>query len=148
MVGGRAEREDALLGARLLFVAARPADDQVEAMGIERLLQGLGLHDVRMDLGAVAEWSDALRQPGLIGVDDQVEPQRAHRLVAKRNHLAELPGGIDVQQRERRLGRVERLHRQMQKYGAILADGVHQHRLLCLGGDFAQDVDALGFEPL
>ena len=44
-----AEREDALLGARLLLVAARAAEGGVEAVLVERLLQRLGLHHVGVD---------------------------------------------------------------------------------------------------
>jgi hypothetical protein len=43
---GRAEREDALLGAALLFVAARAAEGDVEAVEVERLLKPLGLPHV------------------------------------------------------------------------------------------------------
>ena len=53
-----------------------------------------------------------------------------------------------MQQREGRTRGEERLLRQMQHHGGILADRIEHHRALGLGDDFAQDVDALGFEAL
>jgi hypothetical protein len=41
---------------------------------------------------------------------------------------------------------MERLLRQAQHYGGVLTDRVKHHRSLELGGNFANDVDALGFE--
>ena len=40
------------------------------------------------------------------------------------------------------------LPRQVQHHRGILADRIEHHRIAALGGDFADDVDALGFEPL
>ena len=99
-----AEREDALLGARLLLVAARAAERRVEAVLVQRLLQRLRLHDVGVHGRAVVERVDALRAtPSGLMCTMQVEPVLARRC-ASRNaiHLPELPGRVDVQQRERR----------------------------------------------
>jgi hypothetical protein len=54
MIGG-AEREDALLGAALLLVAAGAAEGRVEAVFVERLLQALGLPEHRCAGRAVIE---------------------------------------------------------------------------------------------
>ena len=43
---------------------------------------------------------------------------------------------------------IEGLLRQAQHDGGILADGVEHHRVLELGRDLADDVDALGLEQL
>ncbi len=86
--------------------------------------------------------------PVLVDVHDQLEPMLARHLVAEGVHLAELPGRIDVQERERRLARGESLQRQLEHDRAVLADRVQHHRLLGLRGDLAHDVDALGLEPL
>ena len=43
---------------------------------------------------------------------------------------------------------MEGLPRQMQHHRGILADRIEHHRVAALGGDFADDVDAFGFEPL
>jgi hypothetical protein len=51
-----------------------------------------------------------------------------------------------VQQRERRLARVEGLHGQVQHHRGVLADRVQHHGVLRLGGDLPDDVDALGLE--
>jgi hypothetical protein len=51
-----------------------------------------------------------------------------------------------VQQRERDAAGEEGLARQVQQHRGILADRVHQDGLGELGGHFAEDVDALGFE--
>ena len=51
-------------------------------------------------------WSNGLmpaREPLLVDVDEQLEAELRGHAVAERDHLAELPGRVDVQQRERRL---------------------------------------------
>ena len=68
--------------------------------------------------------------------------------VAEGDHLAELPAGVDVQQRDRRARRMERLQQQVQQHRTVLADGIQHHRVAELGRDLAQDVDAFGFEPI
>ncbi len=144
----RAEREDPLLGAALLLVAARTAKGGIEAVEVERLLQGLGLHHVGMDRRAVREWVYAFFYAVRVGVRNQLETVLVHHALAERVHLPELPARVDVQQRERRLGRVERLHRHVQHRGAVLADGVQHHRLAALRDHLAHDLDCLGLEAL
>ena len=51
-----------------------------------------------------------------------------------------------MHQRERRLGRIEGLHRQMQHDGAVFADGIEHHRVLTLGDHLTHDVDTFGLE--
>ena len=70
-------------------------------------------------------------------------PSFFDRLVAEGDHVAELPGRVDMHQREGRLRRIEGLHGEMQHDGRILADRIEHHRLLAFGGDFADDVDRL-----
>jgi hypothetical protein len=53
-------------------------------------------------------------------MDEQLQPSSRAIAVAELDHLAELPGGVDVQQRERRLARIERLHRQVQHHALSL----------------------------
>ncbi len=43
---------------------------------------------------------------------------------------------------------MERLLRDVQHHGGVLADAEEHHRLLTLGDDLADDVDGLGFEAL
>ena len=53
--------------------------------------------------------------------------------VAELDHLAELVGRVDVQQRERNRPGIERLLRQPQQHRRVLADRVEHHRPLELG---------------
>ncbi len=69
-------------------------------------------------------------------------------VLAKLDHLAKLPRRVDVHQREGRLGRVERLQRQLDHHGRVLADRVQHDRILELRGHLADDVNALGLQLL
>src|SRR5262249_4188205 len=115
-------------------------------VGRERLLQRLGLHDVGVKRAAMGDRRDAVLHALLVGMDDQVEPEPASLLVAERDHLAELPGPIDMQQREWRLRGIEGLEREMQHHGRVFADRIEHHRIAELGRDLAHDVNALGLE--
>src|SRR5262245_8377057 len=66
-----AEGKYALLGARLLLVAARPAERRVETMRGQRLLQRLGLHDVGVERAAMSNRRNAVLHALLVGMDDQ-----------------------------------------------------------------------------
>jgi hypothetical protein len=79
---GAAEREDALLGARLLLVAPGAAEGRVEAVQVERLLQALRLPHVGVELGAVGEGVDA--EPGRLGVLVDQELHPASRTIRSR----------------------------------------------------------------
>ncbi len=80
--------------------------------------------------------------------DAQFESEFAGPAVAEFDHLVELPPGVDVQQRKRQRGRMERLARQVQHHRGVLADRVEHHRTLALHHGLAEDVDAFGFEFL
>ena len=108
----------------------------------------LGLHHLGVDRGRVVDRVDAARHAVLVGVHDEVEAQLARGAIAEGDHVAELPGGIDVQQRERRLGRIERLARQMQQHRGVLADRIEQHRRAELRRRLAEDVDALRLQQV
>lgn len=83
-----------------------------------------------------------------IAMDDQLHARLFGRTFAQLVHRAELPCRIDMQQRKGRACREERLLGKVEHHGRILADRIEHHRLFGLGNDFAQDVDAFGFEPL
>ncbi len=123
-VRGRAVREDALLGAALLLVAPRAAERRVEAAPVEGLAQRLRLHHLGVDLAARRDGRNAARQAFFVDMDAQVEPEAARRLVAEGDHLAEFPGGVDVQQRKGKRRGMERLQRDMQHRAGVLADGI------------------------
>ena len=146
LVHAVAEAVDALLGPALLLVAAGAAERRVELVVVQRLLQRRRLHDVGVLLRAVVERIDVLGLPLLVDPDLQIEALFAAEPIAELDHRPELPGRIDVQQRERQPAGVERLLRQPQHDGGVLADRIEHHRPLELGGDLADDVDALGFE--
>ena len=145
-MAGRAEREDPLFRPALLLVAARAAEGGIELMVIERLLQRIGLHDLGMQRRAGSDRIDAAREAVLVHMHDQIEPEPPRGFVAKRDHVAELPGGVDMQQREGEFRRIERLERDMQHDAGVLADRIQHHRLLELGNDVAHDLDGLGFK--
>src|SRR5580693_2392168 len=119
---GIPKRKHPLLGARALFIAPGAAERYVEPILVERLTQGLCLHDVGVQFGAVTDRADAPRQALLIGMHDEPKSKLVDTTIAERDHLAEFPGRIDMQQRERQLRRIERLECQMQEDGGVLAD--------------------------
>lgn len=145
---GVAEGEDALLGARLLLVATCPTESRIEAVTIERLLQALRLHHIGVDLGGMAQRRDAARLALRIDVDEEVEPVLARDLVAKRDHLLELPGRIDMEERKGQPSGCKGLHGEVQEHRGILADRIEQHRALTFCDDLAHDVNALGLEAV
>src|ERR1700730_5349753 len=104
---GIPKRKHALLGARALFIAPGTAERYVELILVERLTQGLCLHDVGVQLAAVADPADAAGQGSLIGMEDEPKAKLAYMTSAERDHLAEFPGRNDMQQRERQLRRVK-----------------------------------------
>ena len=143
-----AERKHTLLGAAFFLVAARAAERGVEAMHVERLLQPLRLHHVGVNGGAVRERVDALRDAVRVRVHDQLQVVLLRDLVAQLVHRLELPQRVDVQQRKRQRARIERLERDVQHRGAVLADRIQHDWLVALGDHLAHDLDALGFQAL
>src|ERR1700687_5246388 len=109
VMGGIAEREHALLGARLFLVAPRAAEGRIEAVQLESLLQRLRLHDIGVERAAMGDGRDAVANALLVDMDRQIEAEPPHLAIAKRDHVAEFPCGIDMQKREWRLRRIERL---------------------------------------
>ena len=142
---GVAERQDALLGTRLLLVAATATEGRVEVPAVEALLQRGGQHQVGV-AAAVGERRDAVAPGLLVELHPQVEAELACGPVAELDHLAEIPAALDVQQRERQRGRGEGLAGQVQQHRGILADRIEQHRPLELGRHLAEHVDRLGLE--
>src|SRR6516164_7109924 len=100
---GAAQRENALLGAAPLFVAPGSAESRIETVAVEGLPQGLGLHNRGMQCRARGDRIDAARPPLVVGMDEEIDAEPARGVVSKCDHLAELPSGIDMEERERRL---------------------------------------------
>src|SRR6516165_7531319 len=94
------QRENAFLCAALFFVASRPAECRVKTIAIERLLECFGLHHRRVQRRPREDRVDAACLSLFVGVDEEIEFEPARGRIAKRNHLAELPPGIDVKKRK------------------------------------------------
>ena len=140
------QRKDALFRPRSFFVAPRAAKRGLELTGLESIEQGLRLEQPATSLRAHGEGLRTVGKRFLVAVDDQPRPNRPGVVVAKFDHLAELVGGVHVQQRKRDAPGIERLLREPKQDRGVLADRVEHHRPLELCDHFPDDVDALGFE--
>ncbi len=72
----------------------------IVAAGIQRLLQRHGFHDVGIGTGVIVEGVDATGEALGILVDHEVEAKFAGHAISEGDHLAELPAGVDMQQRK------------------------------------------------
>jgi len=142
-----AKAEDAFLGAAFLFIATSAAESGVEAMMIERLSQPLRFPHVGVQR-TVIERVDSLLLGLGVAPDDQLDRGIGRDAVAHRVHVAELPRRIDMQKREGQGRRKEGLASQMKHHRAILAHGIEHDRPRRLGHGLAQDMNALGLEPV
>ena len=143
---GVAQREDALLRARSFFVAPRPAKCRVESSCLERVEQRARLEETAAALGAQDVGLSAVGNRLGVRVHDQPGADLGRVAIAKLDHFAELVCGVDVEQRERNGPRIKRFLGQTEEHRRILADRVEHDRALELGGDLANDVDALRLE--
>ena len=73
-------------------------------------------------------------------------PSRLTQLSRVSQDLGEVVAGVDLEHRERDLGRVEGLLGEPHHHDGVLAAREHQDGLLELGGDLAEDVDRLRLE--
>lgn len=87
---------------------------------LQGLLQALGFHDVGVHGGTVADRANVLHNAVGVDVHAQVHPGLGRAAVAEGDHLAELPACVDMQQRDRRPRRRERLEQQVQQHRAVL----------------------------
>jgi hypothetical protein len=135
---------DALLGAGLLLVPPPATEGGREAVLLDRVEQGRGLHPVARGLAVVDHHAvgDRVVDTG----DHELHAEAVDPVVAGLEHLGEVQAGVDLQHGERDLGREERLLRQAQHDDGVLAAGEHQDRLLELGRDLTEDVDRLGLQ--
>ena len=142
-----AQRDDALLGARLVLVAAGTAEDGVVACrrrsrrAAGRVCSGLRVPSARSCEAAVV---DVVLHAG----DFETDAETRDGLVAEREHLGEVVAGVDVQHREGHAAGRERLRREVEHDDGVLAAGEQQHGALELGDDLADDVDRLGLEQV
>jgi hypothetical protein len=141
-----AKRENAFLCARTLFVAPSAADGGVELVHPQRLKEALCFHCGRVPLAAVVEGVDALVGRLAVRVHEQPELVGGAEPIAKRNHLAKLPGRVDVQKGKWNSCRCKCLLRETRENRRVLPYAVEHDRLFELGSDLAKDVNALGLE--
>ena len=142
-----AEGEHPLFRPAFLFVTAGTTKGRVKAVFGESLLEALRLHHVCVNLAAVIDRIDALRPPLFVDVHDQIEAQFFGDIfIPHPIHVLEFPGRIDVHQGKRDLGRREGFFSQPQHAGGVFPNRVEHHRVLKLGSDLPDDVDAFGFE--
>ncbi|GLS10268.1 hypothetical protein GCM10007864_38990 [Sinorhizobium fredii] len=99
-----------------------------------------------MQVGAVRKGTDALVDAVLVDMNEKIEAQLLRHPIAKRDHLPELPRRVHMQERKWRLCRVERLQRQMQEYGRVLADRVKDNRVRKCRDYFSKDVNGFSFK--
>ena len=79
-------------------------------------------------------------------MDDELDADLRAEAVAEFDHLLKLVSGIHMQQGERDGAGMKCLLRETDHHRGILADGVEHHGPFELGGDLAEDVNALGFQ--
>lgn len=140
------QREDPLLGACPLFVAACTTEYGIEPVLGDRVEQRHGLQGVADAVGSLREPTvgDVLFharhvQPQVVLLDD---------MVAEREHLGKVVTRVDVQQCERQRGRPERLDREVQEDCRVLAAGEEDHGTFELARDLAEDVDRFRFQGI
>jgi hypothetical protein len=134
-------RVDPLLGARLLLVPPPAAEGGREAVLLDGVEEGGGLHPVARGLAVVDD--DAVGDRVVDARDHQADTQPVDPVVPGLHHFGEVETGVDLQDRERDLRREERLLREPQHHDGVLAAREHQDGLLELGGDLTEDVDRL-----
>ena len=92
----RTKGKNPFLGAALLFVAPCSAEGGIETILVQRLLEGLGFHDIGVDTRAMSYRADSLTESFLVGVDDEIHTKRFHHQVSKFVHRTKLPSRVDV----------------------------------------------------
>ena len=125
------KREHALLGARLLLVAARAADARRRSR-TRRSPRAASPTGAALRLSSARAQTHACRARIESSTERTMQPlaELGGARVAERDHLGKVVPGVDVQQREREAARAERLLRQAQQHDRILAAGEEQRRVL------------------
>ncbi len=141
-----AEREDALLRAGALLVAAGAAEGCLEAVLLDRVEQRHRLEPVARRARAALLDHAAVVDRVLHARDDQPRAEVLDHAVAVLEDLREVVARIDVHDRERQRRGVEGLAREVQEHGGVLAPRKQQHAALELCGHLANHVDGLGLE--
>src|SRR5207248_675077 len=123
LAGLVAEAEDALLRTGALLVAARAAERGVEPVLGDRVEQRDRLEPVARGARAGLLHHAALANRLLNRRDHQPLAEALDQLVAELDHLGEVVARVHMHQRERELGRPERLLGQPHEHERVLAAG-------------------------
>lgn len=145
-VTGFAQAEDPLLGPRTFLVSAGATDGNVELSLIQSGPQRHRLHNPGELLGAVAERCHVRVARLLVGGQAQIQVEFLGGAVAQFVHLAELPAGVDVHDREGDRAGMEGLARQVQQDRGVLTDAVEQNGALEGGGRLPEDPNGFGLQ--
>ena len=140
-----AVRKDALLGAGLFFVAARTADQRVEA----EFFDGFEQRDRLVHVAAfarVGQAHGAALHRVLDVAHDQFGLQLGGAAVAEVGHFGEVVAGVDHQQRVGDAADTKGFFGAAQHHQRILAAREQQGGALESRGHFAQDEDGFFFE--
>ncbi|CUW43190.1 hypothetical protein B3286c1_0490 [Brucella vulpis] len=140
--------KNTLLGAALFLVAARTAEGRIEPVFIERLPQPNRFHDVGMHIGAMRKRPDAITHALLVDMHQKFKPLLTRLCIAEFNHLTKFPCRIHMEKGKRQRGGIERLHRQMQHDGGILADRIEHHRIGECRRHLTENMDGFCFKAL
>src|SRR3954447_6745915 len=141
-----AEREDALLRACALLVAAGSADRGIELVLLDRVEERRRLQLVARGARGGLVDDAALVDRLLHACDDQALAELLDAPVAELDHLGEVVTRVDVHDGERELAGPEGFLREAQQHDRVLAAAEEQHRLRELRADLAEDVDRLRLE--
>ena len=141
-----AQREDALLGARPLLVAAGAAERGVEPAASSASSSACVFSRPQHRCVPTRERLRAVGDRLVVGVDDQ--PGADHRRCTGRGTRSSRGTCRSCRRGAAETGsaRVERLLREPQHDRRVLADRIEHDRPLELGHDLPDDVDALGLE--
>jgi len=101
-----------------------------------------------MDIRTMAERANAVAHAIFIDMHEKLEALFARLRIAKLDHLAELPGRVDMQKGKWRRCWIKRLHRQMHHDRRILAHRIEHDRIGKGCCDFAKNMDRFCFETL
>ena len=138
--------DDALLGARGLFVASRAAEERVEAVVLHRVEQRHGLEAVARRAGARLLDDAAGLDRVLDARDDEALAELGRAGVPEREDLGEVVPRVDVEEREGEARGAERLLGEPEHHDRVLAAAEEQGRALALGDGLPEDRDGLVFE--
>ena len=138
--------EEPLLGPRLLLVASGSANGGIELIFFKRVEQRGCLQ-----LIAACVIAGLLPHPATVDAllhraDDELGAKLRHKGVAIINSLLEIVAGVNVQERERNMARLESFVRKVSYHYRIFATRKKDDRAFKLRSHFAQDVNGLGLE--